>query len=105
MSHNKLNSKNFARKHLQYYEKIGERPEKIIADIWFDISERTVIYKVYTDILYKKPFGNKTEVTFRDLDKFVESRCFPRERFNCDEVLEACGLEHYDPYDIIKINN
>ena len=93
-----------AQRHLQYYEKMDGRPETLIADIWYDIGSRKVEYKVYTDILYKKPFGSKTEVTFKDLDEFVESRCFPRERFNCDEVLEACGLDSYDPYAIIKIN-
>lgn len=89
-------------KHLQYYEKFDNKPETLVADIWFNLSTGKIEYKTYTDVLYKKPFGVKENPTIRDLDAFIESRCFPRERYNCQDLLEAMGLDHYEPYAIIK---
>lgn len=43
------------------------------------------------------PFGVKTCATIDDLSNFYESRCFPRERENCKEILKELGVDCYIP--------
>lgn len=44
------------------------------------------------------PFGIKTDnITMQDLDDFYESRCFPKERGNCRELLKALDVDYYEP--------
>lgn len=49
-------------------------------------------------------FGLKsTEVTFEQFLEWVKTRCFPKERMDCKELLEMLGLKEYDPLQIVMI--
>ena len=56
----------------------------------------------YVDNPLFLPFGVNKSPTLADLDRFYESRCFPRTRFNCKEVLKSGGMEEYIPYNIVR---
>lgn len=43
------------------------------------------------------PFGIKTEATMNDLEDFYEERCFPKERGNCKDILNALDVPCYEP--------
>ena len=90
-------------KHLLYYTKTDDK-DIPIAEVKFSFLEKKVIVKNYSDNIFVKPFGTKETVTFKDLEDFIESRCFPRERFNCKDILKRLGLDCYDPFTIIEYN-
>lgn len=49
-------------------------------------------------------FGfKKREVTFAEFSKWVETRCFPRERMDADKLLRQMGLKEYNPMAIVEI--
>lgn len=49
-----------------------------------------------------QPFSDvTTEVTLEDFYDFLESRCFPRERVNCKQILKG-KLYGYEPFSIVK---
>lgn len=56
----------------------------------------------FTDNLISRAFGCKESVTWEDLESFLESRCFPKNRANAKDILENIGLEEYDPFEIVK---
>lgn len=55
----------------------------------------------FTDIIILRPFGVNENPSLQDLLDFYESRCFPKERRNCQELLEDFGLDEYIPSQII----
>lgn len=66
-------------------------------------SDDSVVVKDFSDVLIKRPFGNwGSEATIKDVNEFLETRCFPRTRFNCKEVLRAGGFQFYDALEICK---
>ena len=91
-------------KHLLYYEKKKDGTEVPLSDIWINFTNCTFRYQNYTDFPIATPFGFKKNPTFKDLEAFVESRCFPRTRANCQEILDYFGILEYDPFVIIKYN-
>lgn len=56
----------------------------------------------YDDFYLRRPFGNKKNITIDDVLEYFEERCFPRERLDCDELLEGLGLSYYDPIEIVR---
>ena len=68
-------------------------------------NDLTVNVVNYTDVLWEKPFGNNKNVTYEDVNYFFESRCFPRERYNADELLSLMGLDEYNPFAIVEITH
>lgn len=50
----------------------------------------------YIDDALLLPFGTHTRADKGDLHRFLESRCFPRERANCSEILSKLGVPYYD---------
>lgn len=81
--------------YIYYYDR-----EKLCTVIhWkgFDVSIEN-----FTDDIYSRAFGRKENVSWEDLKKFLESRCFPRNRTNAKEILTNMGLEEYDPFQIVK---
>lgn len=48
------------------------------------------------------PFGVRTSATMDDLDRFFESRCFPRTRANCKQILESGSIPYYCPSIIVR---
>ena len=78
--------------HLEYLCK-----DNLISEI---IIENNEIYFInYTDNVIEKPFGCMTSVTFNEFKRFLAFRCFPRDRWNCRELIEYTDGE----YDFIKI--
>lgn len=47
-------------------------------------------------------FGVRGIITLKDLDDFMQERCFPRTRVNCDEILKLGGIDGYSELAIIK---
>lgn len=67
-----------------------------------DIMNCKVSFKNFTDQLILRAFGSKEEATYEDFEKFLESRCFPRERDKMKIELDLLGLRSYDPLSIIR---
>lgn len=63
------------------------------------VSNKTVFFKNHEcsapKILY--PFGIREHATYENLMEFYESRCFPKERENCKELLKLLGVDTYEP--------
>lgn len=49
-----------------------------------------------------KAFGVNENPTLQDFEEFLEDRCFPRERYNINEMLIELKLDNYNPLEIIK---
>lgn len=77
----------------------------LMAEVWYNHLTKKVIVKNFTDDVILRPFGVNENPTYKDLEDFMESRCFPRTRGNCRELLEKIGLDNYDPFEIVKINH
>ena len=48
-----------------------------------------------------KPFGDADFVSMKVFAEFLESRCFPKQRHGCEDLLRALELEAYDPFAIV----
>lgn len=64
-----------------------------------------VKFENFTDDVILRPFGVREKATIKDVERFLESRCFPRQRANARQLLHAMGLDFYDPYAICRITN
>jgi len=74
----------------------------VTADVEVDFAARKIKYQTYTENIYALPFGNKMNPNMIDLNRFFESRCFPKERRNWRQLLDDLGLDTYDPLEIVK---
>lgn len=72
-----------------------------VAEVFISADRKTVKVKQYTDNIWIKPFPME-EPTLEDVADFLESRCFPRSRVNCQQLLEDLGLETYSPIGIVQ---
>jgi hypothetical protein len=77
----------------------------VSAVVGYDMKTRKVIVTNFTDDNIKRPFGVRVSPTFEDLERFFESRCFPKERYNLKRLLDDLGLNRYDPFDIVEITH
>lgn len=75
--------------------------DKEMAYVKVDYANKTVEVINYTDNILFRPFGVNTNPTLEDLDKFLESRCFPKDRMNCKQLLKDLGLVNYSPLLIV----
>ena len=71
-----------------------------VADMEISICKKKVSVINYTDNILHRPFGRNNSPTMQDLEDFLESRCFPKARANCKQLLNDLGLQAYDPLDI-----
>lgn len=76
--------------------------DKLSTRIYVDYSDESVRIENFTDDLIAKAFGNNETPTFSDYEKFLESRCFPRNRDHVKWILRDLGLDCYDPLAIVK---
>lgn len=76
--------------------------DAVVADVIVDREARSVSCINYTEDITLKPFGRRITPTMEDLADFFESRCFPRERRNCKQLLADLGLGEYMPLDIVQ---
>ncbi len=91
---------------IKLYEhfKYTHNHKEVLAEVWFNYLTKEVILKNYTDVILHRPFGINEHPTFKDLEEFMESRCFPRERGNCKEIIAELNLNGYDPFEIVRVN-
>lgn len=66
-----------------------------------DREKMTVVYQKFTDRIPEVPYLFDYP-TFEQMYDFLESRCMPKGRECLPEYLKACGVEVYDPYEILK---
>ena len=76
--------------------------DAVMADVVVDRGNRSVTCVNYTDDITLRPFGRRTDPTREDFIDFLESRCFPRERRNCKQLLADLGLKDYVPLSIVE---
>ena len=81
----------------QYLEK-----DTVTAEVEVDEKAKTVRYSPYTTNVYALPFGVNQSPTIADVSRFFASRCFPKERRNCRQLLQDLGLAEYKPWDIVR---
>lgn len=82
---------------IRYYDK-----KKLCSLIYADETTHEVYVKNYVDNPVKRAFGVCDIPSWEDLQKFIESRCIPRERAGLQHYLDALELPSYDPWDIVK---
>ena len=73
-----------------------------MADVEVDVVRNTVIVTNHTDDLLNRPFGINEAPAMSDFEAFLESRCFPKARANCRQLLADFGLDCYDPLAIVR---
>ena len=76
--------------------------DTVVADVSVDRKNRRVTCINHTDDIVHRPFGRRTSPTMEDFANFLESRCFPRERPNCGQLLSDLGLTDYVPLSIVE---
>ena len=76
--------------------------DTVAADVAVDFENRRVTCVNHTDDVTLQPFGAKDNPNMADVGEFFESRCFPRERRNCDQLLADLGLDYYTPLGIVR---
>ena len=76
--------------------------DQVCTRILADYSHRRIMVLNETDDLLHRAFGVKIRPDWEDYEYFLESRCFPRERWNSRQLLEELGLDSYDPLQIIE---
>lgn len=69
--------------------------------IYADFTDKTLVAENHTDFLVKTAFGQKNAPNWDDFLAFLEERCVPRQREGLQDYLEALGLDHYDPLEIV----
>ena len=76
--------------------------DEVCTIIDLDEKNRRVKIKNYTDRLQYRAFGINEHPTYEDVEEFLESRCFPRERDKQKLILDALDIPFYDPMMIIE---
>lgn len=82
---------------MQYFRKTG-----LLADITIDYTNEKIEVSVYTNDPIYMPFGIKRNPDFHDYKMFLESRCFPKERYNKKQLLLDLDVPYYEPFYIIQ---
>jgi len=70
--------------------------------ILVDYKNYQVSIQNHTDDIIHLAFGVNKHPTFTDYENFLESRCFPRSRANCKELLRQLDIPYYDPIAICE---
>ena len=75
-----------------------------VADIEYDLRSGFVKVTNYSDDLIRRPFGRNENPSSADMERFLESRCFPKNRDNCKQLLELLGMDSigYNPLAIVR---
>jgi putative transcriptional regulator len=63
----------------------------------------SVAVKDISSSVVKLPFGLwGDEATINDVNEFLETRCFPRTRGNCKQILKSGDIQFYNPLEICR---
>lgn len=76
--------------------------DRVCTHVVHDGRNITIDNKIEDKDNFYKAFGGLKEVTPNDLYELFESRCFPRSRVNCEELLQDLGLTEYNPVEIVR---
>ena len=86
-------------KRYQYYN--GEEP---CTTIYADFISREIMIENHTDELIHRAFGRKDAPSWDDFLAFLEERCVPKTRCGLQYILEAAGLDEYDPVRLVEVS-
>lgn len=75
---------------------------QIITSVYVNPLTKKVKIKNYSDDIVDRAFGVNENPTYHDVLDFLESRTFPRNRTNINDILKDMGLNKYDPYLMCK---
>lgn len=78
--------------------------DKLLHSVKINFNENTCYIKTFTHIPIEKEFTKDT-LNLMEMLRWVESRCFERNRDGREEILELLGLKAYEPYEIIKVTH
>ena len=70
--------------------------------ILVNVKEEKIAVLNETDDLLHRAFGMKAKPTWEDFEEFLESRCFPGDREDLDEILDDLELDAYEPLAIVE---
>lgn len=88
------------------YYNLNKAGENVLCTrINVNVKDRTVQIENYTDNNLERAFGVKENPDWSDFERFLEDRCFPRDRQNLKLELKKLGLNEYDPLKICKATN
>ena len=76
--------------------------DAVMADVVVNRHNKRITCVNYTDDITLRPFGCRQSPVMEDFARFLESRCFPRERRNCGQLLADLGIDYYSPLDIVR---
>ena len=88
-----------------YYDNPNIPPKKLCTEIFADFKKHKITIINHTDNLLYRAFGIKENPSWKDFEYFLSERCFPYDRRNRDDILEAYGLRDigYEPLEIIRV--
>lgn len=75
---------------------------RVCSRIFVDFRNSRLKVSNYTDNRNLRAFGVNEAPTWEDFEVFLEDRCFPKTRANVRDLLEALGLQSYDPLQIVE---
>ena len=93
---NKKNDKSFSHR-ITYM--LGHKPMTII-DV--DFLDKKIKIQNRTDDIYDRAFGRIENPNWEQFEIFINERVVPKTRVDIDTVLKVIGVDHYDPFLIIK---
>lgn len=74
----------------------------LCTEIFADYDNKTVKFRNYSDDILYRAFGVKNNVTWKQYEEFLESRCVPKSRSNLRNYLDTLEIDEYNPIEIIK---
>lgn len=77
---------------------------KTMSSVKIDRLNNRVDYKIITDLGRFNPFMD-ANVTIDEVYQWIDDRCFPKERPNCDRILKLLGLDFYVPMEIVRVTH
>lgn len=72
----------------------------ICAVIYVGFLEKQVLIQNPTDDVLDRAFDVIEEPTWKDIEQFLLSRCFPQSRGYAKAILQNLGVQGYDPLEI-----
>ena len=85
---------------IEYYCK-----DMLTSTIRVDFGRHKINAVNHTDNLLHTAFGRQAQPSWDSFERFLQSRCFPKERKDCKYLLSQLGLMEYDPLAICEKTN
>lgn len=79
-----------------------KKKDTVTSMISVDFKTKKVTVENFTDRLLDTAFGVRDNPTMDDFKNLLQSRCFPKERRDCKQILDMLGVECYDPLAICE---